>query len=54
MKRSQTILRLANLASKGRYDNVTPAAAREMNQLFEDVAVIINQMEEEEKEQDNE
>jgi hypothetical protein len=36
---------LANLASRGTYNNVTPAIAKEMNELFEAVAQLINKLE---------
>ena len=53
-KPSVTVTKLANLASRGKYDNVTPPVAKQMNELFVEVAALINQLEEEEKELDNE
>ena len=48
---SQVVIALADMASQGKYDNVTPDAARKMNALFELVATLINNLEEEEKNQ---
>jgi len=50
MKRSVVVKTLADLASVGRYDNVTPQAAVRMNALFDKVAVVINELEAEEAE----
>jgi len=56
-KKSQVVLALANLASRGKFE-VDPQGARIMNQIFEDVAKLINELEAEEKaaekEQDSE
>jgi len=49
MSRSQVVLELANLASRGRY-SVTPLEATRMNKLFIEVAEVINQLEAEERE----
>ena len=49
MSRAQVVIALANLASQGKYE-VSPVGARNMNQLFEEVAKVINSLEEEEKE----
>ena len=48
---SQVVIALADMASQGRYDNVTIEGARQMNQLYELVAKLINSMEEEEANQ---
>jgi hypothetical protein len=45
---SQIVIALADMASKGKYDNVTPQVAKQMDQLFQLVAELINQMEEQE------
>lgn len=50
IKASQVVLALADLASKGKYDNVTPEGARAMNNLFVLVAELINKLEESESE----
>lgn len=42
---AQVVIALANMASKGKYDNVTPAEAREMNAIFDAAAELINQLE---------
>lgn len=47
MKRSEIVLRLADIASKGEY-KVTPKGARVMNQVFELVANLVNELEAEE------
>lgn len=47
MKRSKIVIALADLASRGRYD-VDPAGARQINQVFEAVAGLINELEAEE------
>ena len=39
---SQIVIALADMASNGKYDNVTP---QNMNALFEAVAQVINQLE---------
>ena len=48
MERSKIVIALANLASSGKYE-VKPDGARAMNQLFELVATLINELEAEEK-----
>jgi aryl-alcohol dehydrogenase-like predicted oxidoreductase len=48
-KRSVIVKALADLASQGKY-TVDPAGARNINQLFELVAALINELEAEEKE----
>jgi hypothetical protein len=48
IRASQVVSALADMASKGKYDNVTPAAARSMDALFNAVADLINVLEEEE------
>lgn len=45
-KPSEIVEELAAMASTGKYDNVTPERARRMNTLFEEVAQLINHMEE--------
>jgi hypothetical protein len=45
----EVIIALADMASKGKYDNVTPEAARQMNAIFDATAELINQLEEAEK-----
>ncbi len=47
MKRSVIVTALAEIASKGRY-TVDPAGARHMNQVFDLVAELINELETEE------
>ncbi len=47
MKRSEIVLALANVASKGKYE-VTPAGAKIMNEVFIEVANLINELEAEE------
>ena len=42
---SQIVIALADMASKGKYDNVTPVQARNMNAIFEAVAQVINELE---------
>ena len=42
---SQIVIALADMASNGKYDNVTPQQAQNMNALFEAVAQVINQLE---------
>lgn len=46
---SQVVIALAEMASNGKYDNVTPMQAQKMNKLFEAVAEVINWLEEAEK-----
>lgn len=46
---AQIVVALADMASKGKYDNVTPAAARQMNAIFDAAAALINQLEDAEK-----
>ena len=48
MLRSQVVIRLANLASSGKYE-VQPAEAQAMTQLYQEVAAVINELEAEEK-----
>lgn len=48
VKASAIVIALADMASKGKYDNVTIQAARGFNQLFELVAELINTLEAEE------
>ncbi len=50
MLRSQVVIALANMASKGKYE-VTPDGARAMNDLFERVAALVNELEAEEIEE---
>ena len=45
IKDSQIVIALADLASKGKYDNVTPMVAQQMNELFAVTAGLINRME---------
>lgn len=52
MKRSEIVLALAEVASKGKYE-VTPQGARQMNAIFEKTAQLINELEEEEREATN-
>ena len=47
------VVKLAELASKGTYQ-VTPEGARNMNNLFDQVARVINELETEEKESTSE
>jgi len=47
MKRSEVVLALANIASKGKYE-VTAAGAKVMDEAFRAVAEVINSLEEEE------
>lgn len=47
MKRSEVVLALANIASKGKYE-VTPAGAKVMDEVFVAVANLINELEAEE------
>lgn len=51
MKRSQVVIALANVASKGKYE-VTPAGSKTMNDVFVAVAELINKLEEEEAAQE--
>lgn len=48
MKKSVIVKALADMASQGKYDNVTPLQARNMNALFIHVARLINELEQEE------
>lgn len=48
-KRSEVVIALANIASKGKYE-VSPDGARVMNRVFEEVADLINELEAEEAE----
>lgn len=50
MNRSKIVLALANLASQGVYNGVTPQGARNMNKVFEDTAALVNALEQEEEE----
>lgn len=50
MNRSKIVLALANLASQGVYNGVTPQGARNMNKVFEDTADLVNALEQEEEE----
>lgn len=52
MNRSKIVLALANLASQGVYNGVTPQGARNMNKVFEDTADLVNTLEEEEEAED--
>jgi hypothetical protein len=45
LRPSQVVSALADMASQGRYDNVTPQGARNMNAVFELVASLINKLE---------
>lgn len=47
MKRSEIVIALADIASKGRYE-VMPSGARIINQVFDQVAQLINELEAEE------
>ena len=49
MLRSQVVIRLANLASTGKYE-VTPAEAKAITNLYNEVAEVINELEHEEDE----
>lgn len=51
---SKVVLALADLASNGKYDNVTRQGALNMNALFETVAELINVLEAEEAVEDAE
>ena len=44
MKDSEIIIALANIASRGKYE-VTPAGAKQMNDVFAEVAKLINKLE---------
>jgi len=48
-QRSEIVVKLANFASLGKY-TLSPAEARAVNKLFEDVAEVVNSLEAEEKE----
>ena len=45
VKPSEVVSALAEMASNGRYDNVTPESARAMNNIFDMTAKLINMME---------
>jgi hypothetical protein len=47
MMRSEVVLALADVASKGRYE-MTPTGAKHMNEVFEAVAQLVNELEAEE------
>jgi hypothetical protein len=47
MKRSEIVIALANVASKGKYE-VTPQGAKIMNDVFAQAAALINELEAEE------
>jgi ATP-dependent protease HslVU (ClpYQ) ATPase subunit len=47
-KRSEVVAALADIASRGKYE-VSPIGARQMNEVFEHVAKLINELEAEEK-----
>ena len=49
IKRSEVVQRLSALASSGRYHNVSPKQMQSVNQLYEEVANVINSLEAEEK-----
>ena len=53
LRPSQVVSALADMASQGRYDNVTKQGSRNMNALFEMVAQLINALEAQEAEEDN-
>lgn len=46
--RLEVVKMIADVASQGRYDNVTPVGARNMNTIFVLVAALINELEAEE------
>jgi len=48
MKRSQVVVALATIASQGKYE-VNPEGAAKMNNVFQRVAALINELEAEEK-----
>ncbi len=48
---SQVVIALADMASKGKYDNVTKEASQQMNAIFEAAAQLINELEAAEKNQ---
>jgi len=50
MVRSQVVIALANLASKGKFE-VTPAGSAAMNEVFVAVAELINELEAQEAEE---
>lgn len=50
MKRSEIVTALANMASRGKYDDVSPAQAAQWNLLFREAADLINELEAEENE----
>lgn len=52
MTRSQVVLALAEIASKGKYE-VSVAGARQMNAIYEEVAKVINSLEAEESAAEN-
>ena len=49
IKRSEVVQMLSALASSGRYHNVSPKQMQNVNQLYEEVAKVINSLEAEEK-----
>ncbi len=50
-KPSEVIIALADMASRGKYDNVTPVMAKQWDRLFVLVAELINKLEEQENNQ---
>lgn len=48
---SQIVIALADMASAGKYDNVTREGAKRMDELYRLVAELINHMEEQEANQ---
>lgn len=47
-KRSEVVIALADVASRGKYE-VSPAGAKQMNAIFDEVAKLINELEAEEE-----
>ena len=52
MRQSQIIQALADIASQGKY-TVSPDGARRMNEVFEEAANLINELENEERKEIN-